>query len=44
MGNVGNKEAIKEKKVVAAVEIEKLQNVPAFLHMIHPKKDFVSLY
>lgn len=39
MGNVGNKEAITENKVTAAVEIEKLQRVPAFLLIIPPKRE-----
>lgn len=39
MGSVGNKEAITEHKVTAAVEIEKLHNIPAFLLIIPPKRE-----
>lgn len=39
MGQVGNKEAITENKVTAAVEIEKLHVIPAFLFTIPPKRE-----
>lgn len=39
MGNVGNKEAIAENKVIAAVEIEELHDIPAFLLIILPKRE-----
>lgn len=39
MGNGGNKEAITENKVTAAVEIEKLRDIPAFHLIIPPKRE-----
>lgn len=39
MGNVGNKEAITENKLTAAMEIQKLYNIPAFLLMIPLKRE-----
>lgn len=39
MGNVGNKEIIKENKVTAAVEIEELHDIPAFLLIILPRRE-----
>lgn len=39
MGNVGNKEAITEIKVTAAVEIEELHDSPALLLIILPKRE-----
>lgn len=40
MGNGGNKEAITENKVTAAVEIEKLRDIPAFHLIIPPKREW----
>lgn len=39
MGNVRNKEAITENKLTAAMEIEKLHNIPAFLLIIPLKRE-----
>lgn len=39
MGNVGDKEAIAENKVTAAVEIKKLHDIPPFLPIILPERE-----
>jgi hypothetical protein len=44
MGGVWNKEAIIANKVIAAVEIEKLCDIPAFLLIIPPRIGWLFLY